>query len=65
MTSESETKPHIVYPKDRAVNLVDWFPNYAAAFNYWRQVHTYQQPYLIAQIGRVIDPSSEIVDVSE
>jgi predicted TPR repeat methyltransferase len=63
MTSLSETKPHVVYCLNSGVARV--YDTYAEAFAYWITQHHYSNPYLIAQLGRVIDPSSEIVDVSE
>jgi hypothetical protein len=61
----SELRPHIVYLASSKAGAVEMFPTYAEAFSYWYRHHTYQEPYLIATVGRVIDPSQAIVDVNE
>ena len=62
----SESTPHIVYPAGRAHGLVTMFQTYRAAHDFWRLKHDWKNaPYLIATVGRVIDPSTAIVDVNE
>jgi hypothetical protein len=60
----TENKPHIVY-RANSIGMVRMCANYADAFKYWKLLHSYKDPFLIATVGRVIDPSQEIVDVNE
>lgn len=62
----TEDKPHVVYAGnwgDGAPAFV--FSNYAGAYEMWRRIHTHQVPYLIATLGRVIDPSAPVIDPNE
>lgn len=62
----TEDKPHIVYPKGTIFGVVRLCPNYAEAHKQWLAMHdAINSPYLIATVGRVIDPSTPVVDVSE
>lgn len=65
MTDRPEwERPHFVYPAV-AVGAATLHPNYKAAFEHWRAVSTYRTPYLVAVMGRTIDPGTPIVDVNE
>lgn len=62
--SPAENRPHIVYRRDSQLGEI--FPNYKEAYAFWNTVHRpIADPFLIATLGRVIDPALEIVDVSE
>jgi len=62
----SEDKPHIVYAKGRKSGLVTMFENHADAKAFWVLKHdTLAHPYMIATVGREIDPATPIVDVNE
>lgn len=62
----SENKPHIVFSRNYHSAAIAWFcPNYAAAYERWTAQHSLSTPYLIATVGRVIDPSQPVIDVSE
>jgi hypothetical protein len=61
----TEDKPHIVYPAGMIFGVVRLCPSYADAYKQWEALHHYQTPYLIATVGRVIDPSTPIIDPSE
>lgn len=64
----SEQKPHIVYAQEGA-KVTYLYPNYADAFAFWKTVHTYKTPYLLAtvecKILRQCTPAAEIVDTAE
>jgi hypothetical protein len=61
----TENTPHVVYPAGRSHGLVTMFQTYRAAHDFWRLKHDYKTPYLIATLGRTIDPSTPVVDVNE
>ena len=62
----TEDRPHVVYSKEYPYAGIAWIcPNYKAAFDRWSAQHTHHTPYVIAVLGRVIDPSTPIVDVNE
>lgn len=64
----TESLPHIVYPKNWQRNGADilMFPNYAEAFDWWKSMNDpINDPLLIAVVGRVIDPSTPVIDVNE
>lgn len=64
----TEPHPHIVYPKywQRNGGDVALFPNYAEAFSWWKQINqSISDPHLIAVVGRVIDPSTPVIDPNE
>lgn len=65
MTSDTPEweRPHFVYSA-QAGDATLW-PNYKAAFAHWSEVSTYQKPYMVAVMGRTIDPGTPIVDVNE
>jgi hypothetical protein len=59
----TENKPHVVY---RARDFTGWIcPTYAKAHALWKDNHRHDNPWLIATLGRVIDPDQPIIDVSE
>jgi hypothetical protein len=58
-------RPHFVYPALAAQGDATLHANYKAAFEHWRAVSTYQKPYMVAVMGRTIDPGTPIVDVNE
>lgn len=64
MTAESESTSHIVYPTDKRGNA-RVFDSYVEAFDWWKHIHHYKAPYLIAVLGRVIDPAGALVDPNE
>jgi hypothetical protein len=61
----TEDKPHVVYAKDPGRVTGFMAPSYAKAHALWLTLHTHDNPYLIATLGRVIDPSAPIIDVNE
>jgi hypothetical protein len=62
----TEDKPHIVFEKDRVLGAAHMFPSYRDAHAYWQTVHhTINRPFVIATLGRVIDPSTPVIDPSE
>lgn len=61
----TENAPHIVYPAGRHHGLVSMFQTYRAAYDFWRLKHDYKSPYVIATVGRVIDPSMPVIDPNE
>jgi hypothetical protein len=61
MTTES--RPHVLYCPTSGEAL--YCPDYAAAYAHWEMHHTHAKPFLIATLGRVIDPSTPIIDVNE
>lgn len=64
MSSESEG--HIVFPLNRDHGLVSMFPSYKLAHGFWKLKHdALEHPYMIAVVGRVIDPSTPVIDVNE
>lgn len=60
----TEDKPHVVF---RAANPVEArvYENFGLAHEWWLVSHHHSDPYLIATLGRVIDPSEPIIDVNE
>ncbi len=60
----TEDRPHIVFAKIDPGEVL-FFPNYLAAHAYWKSVHTFQAPFVIATVGREIDPSTPVIDPSE
>lgn len=60
----TEDKPHVVYHIDM-IGPAAVFPSYAEAHTFWLERHTHENPFLIATLGRVIDPSEPIIDVNE
>jgi hypothetical protein len=65
MSENSENRPHIVYAKGLADGLVTLKPTYAEAKAFWLLMHDYKRPYMIATVGRQIDPSAHIGDPAE
>ncbi len=63
--TESENRPHVVFPHDRVLGSVEMFPTYAGAFEHWKKRHHFERPYRIATLGRECTPAAEIVDVNE
>jgi hypothetical protein len=61
----TEDHPHIVYAEGRTSGLVTMFPNYKLAHEFWRLKHDFKTPYLIATVGRKIQPSTPVIDVNE
>ena len=62
----SEDRPHIVYPKGRINGLASQFENFKSAKDFWLLKHdSIKHPYMIATVGREIDPSTPIIDVNE
>jgi hypothetical protein len=61
----TEDLPHIVYPRAVLESEVRMFKNYKDAHSWWLRVNNYRLPYVIATVGRVIDPATPVVDVSE
>lgn len=61
----SENTPHIVYPKGLLEGEVRMFRTYKAAHRFYKRMSNYKTPYLIATVGRVIDPSVPVIDVNE
>jgi hypothetical protein len=62
----TEDLPHVVFSREYPINGVAWVcKNYKAAHDQWLTQHSYKTPYLIAVLGRVIDPSTPVVDVNE
>ena len=60
----TEDKPHTVFRCGEALGIV--FPTYMQAYAYWLTVNHHKAPHFIeSPTGRVIDPSTPIVDVSE
>jgi hypothetical protein len=62
----TETQPHVVYPKEigeRAPAIV--CRSYGEAHLHWKRQHTHADPWLIATLGRVIDPATPIIDCNE
>lgn len=61
----TENQPHVVYPKD-GLDFAILCASYKNAHEMWKQRHTWERPWMIMTLlGRVIDPSAEIVDVNE
>jgi hypothetical protein len=60
----TENQPHVVYPKDMSKAMV-LCANYAEAYRAWEARHTPKHPWLIATLGRVIDPATPIIDCNE
>jgi hypothetical protein len=61
----TENQPHVVYRKGQTGGVVCLLPSYAAAHECWKSQHSVREPYLIATLGRVIDPATPIIDVNE
>ncbi|HYF57200.1 MAG TPA: hypothetical protein VEA41_23325 [Salinarimonas sp.] len=62
----TEDKPHVVYPKDAVLPAdVLLFASYAEAHEFWLARQPTGQQWLVATLGRVIDPSAPIIDVNE
>ncbi len=61
----TELHPHIVFAHGRTDGLVTMFSTYKLAHDFWKLKHDFKTPYLIAAVGRVIDPATPIVDVNE
>lgn len=61
----TETFPHIVYPKQLIYGVVRLFPTFRDAHAFWKSTHSHTTPYVIATVGRVIDPSTPVIDVNE
>jgi hypothetical protein len=40
-------------------------PSYEAAHRIWLANHTHETPWLIATLGRVIDPATPVIDCNE
>jgi hypothetical protein len=60
----TETHPHVVYGKTDTRAVV--CGSYAEAHRQWKHWHTHENPFVISPLGnRVIDPSTEVVDVGE
>jgi len=62
--TESENRMHVVYNKDTP-EMASVYQTYADAHAMWERHHTYDDPWLIATLGRVIDPSTPVIDVNE
>jgi hypothetical protein len=60
----TENHPHVVYC-EAAPLRASVCPNYTAAYGVWTMMHTIGDPWLIAVLGRVIDPATPIIDVNE
>jgi len=61
----TENQPHVVYPRGATRGYIGMFATYADAYAAWKDYHSRRHPFVIATLGRVIDPSVEIVDVNE
>lgn len=61
----TESMPHVVYAKGFDGGPAWVLPNYATAHEMWKTLHTYQRPHVIATLGRVIDPSTPVIDPNE
>jgi hypothetical protein len=59
----TEDRPHVVYEQATGWGYV--CSSYAEAHERWGHVHSAAKPYLIATLGRVIDPATPIIDVNE
>jgi hypothetical protein len=59
----TENQPHVAYCKATGHGKVH--PTYADAQEHWQRCHSPQNPWFIATLGRVIDPSTPIIDVNE
>jgi hypothetical protein len=62
MTTESQ--PHVVYDKSMRLGAVVT-ADYAEAYKAWQWLHSEACPFLIATLGRVIDPAQPIIDCNE
>lgn len=61
----SEDRPHIVFPKAVLEGEVRMFRNYKDAHAWWQRLSTYKFPYIIATLGREIDPAVPVIDPNE
>jgi hypothetical protein len=64
----TENQPHVVYPNGAFLPAtVMLCATYAEAHAQWTKCHTREMPLLIMSVtlGRVIDPSTPIIDVNE
>jgi hypothetical protein len=62
----SELKPHIVYPAGFDCGLVNIFPNYKLAFDFWVLKHNIlKHPYKISVVGRECTVAAPVVDTAE
>jgi hypothetical protein len=63
----TENRPHVVFCPAPAneCGLAFVMPTYEAAHKIWLANHTPFNPWLIATLGRVIDPATPIIDVNE
>jgi hypothetical protein len=59
----TEALPHVVYGKTDTRAMV--CSSYAEAHRQWLHWHTHESPFLIAVLGRVIDPAQPVIDVNE
>jgi hypothetical protein len=59
----TENQPHVLFCPKTGEAL--YCPDYAAAFAHWQMQHTHWNPFLIATLGRVIDPATPIIDCNE
>lgn len=61
----SENRPHALVRRGEARG--QQFDTYPAAFEAWRRTSTLAAPYDIVTVatGRVIDPGTPVIDVSE
>jgi hypothetical protein len=63
--SPSEARPHVVRPFGQRRGPVELFENYCQAFDYWRHMHHYDDPYVIVTQGRMISPETPVIDPNE
>jgi hypothetical protein len=65
----TEDKPHVVFAVDQGdpemIPAAYLCKSYKQAHRIWLKRNTYKDPWLIATLGRVIDPSAPIIDVNE
>lgn len=61
----SENRPHAVVR--RGSRFGRWYPTYHEAWKVWRKITTLDNPYdiMTCATGRVIDPGTPVIDVSE
>jgi hypothetical protein len=59
----TENQPHVVCRRNSETAYIR--DSYAEAFQLWQALSSHEDPWLIATLGRVIDPATPIIDVNE
>lgn len=60
----TEDKPHVVYRKS-CPHDAHVCRSYADAHKIWKYHQQWEDPWLIATLGRVIDPAQPVIDPNE